>query len=156
MFLFAKSRPQFRQDLYAIQNTVIMDKTVQHKDLSLVPEIRNLHPALFHSSPHKGNEPHGLVRDTTDLEVIKSLPNAPTVVERVVGVVKDNFKSLFVTVIIVLVILLETALDQALFQCPCSTKEANVGYSVIFVTAPSVALLIMGETLFFCDVVETL
>ena len=125
-----------------------MDKTVKKSDLSLVPEIRSLHPALFHSF-HNDKPSH---RDSTDLPIIldRSTHSVPGVLERIAGVAKDNYRSLFVTIIIVLVILLETALDNALFVCPCTTRGTNIGYSVIFITGPSFTLLIIGEK-FICS-----
>ena len=122
-----------------------MDKTVNKTDLSLVPEIRSLHPAFFHSF-HQEKKPQS-PGDSPDLELVKHV--VPGFLERIQGILKDNVKSLFTTFIVVLVVLLETAGNRTLFKCPCTTKRDNVGYSMLFVTAPSVALFIIGWCIFF-------
>ena len=58
---------------------------------------------------------------------------------------QDNVKSLVATAVIVVVILLESAVDNALFECPCRTQKENVGYAVLFILAPSLTLFIVGE-----------
>ena len=70
---------------------------------------------------------------------------SPGLVQRLVAVAKDNYKTAFITIVIVLIILLETTLNNALFKCPCSTKGQNIVYAVIFVVWPSVTLLILGN-----------
>ena len=136
---------------YTQVNPEVMDKKVNKVDLSLVPEIRNLHPAFFHSfdnhheprSPSTPDSPD--IPPTIAFKRVASSSTSPGLVERLIGVAKDNYRSVFLTIIIVLVVLLETALDNALFNCPCSTKGENTGYSVIFVAGPSITLLILGK-----------
>ena len=95
------------------------------------------------------NEPR---RDSPDSPAIIRLAAtssaSPGLVQRLIAVAKDNYKSVFIAIIIVLVILLESTLDNALFNCPCSTKGQNIAYAVIFVVWPSVTLLILGNVFF--------
>ena len=124
-----------------------MDKTVDKSDLSLVPEIRNFHPLWFHSFH---NEPrHPSPRDSTDLlfNTDRSPKSPPGFAERISAIAKDNCRSVFITIVVVLVILLETALDNGLFKCPCTSRGTNIGYSVIFVIGPAATLLIIGKNL---------
>ena len=138
-----------KQRCYTQVNPEVMDKTVNKVDLSLVPEIRNLHPAFFHRFDNEPRTP--LTPDSPDIppaaafKQVASSSTSPGLVERLIGVAKDNYRSVFITIIIVLVVLLETALDNALFNCPCSTKGQNIGYAVIFVVGPSMTLLIVGK-----------
>ena len=90
-------------------------------------------------------------RDSPDFPAVwlaTSSSTSPGLVQRLIAVAKDNYKTAFITIIIVLIILLETTLDNALFKCPCSTKGQNIAYAVIFVVWPSVTLLILGNIFF--------
>ena len=113
---------------------------------SFVSEFRN----DDHSLDNEPRNPSGL--DSPDSPAIIRLATtsstSPGLVQRLIAVAKDNYKSVFITIIIVLVILLESTLDNALFNCPCSTKGQNITYAVIFVVWPSVTLLILGNIFF--------